>query len=73
MAAPAPVLNATVDTTTTPPRLIVVCNFRSLEGTARVAGSIVPFSGTLPVEIDDPDATWDLVSDDGTTAVYQLA
>lgn len=66
-------LTATVDVNADPVTLTVVCDFRAVSGTVSVLGQTVPFAALAPVEVDDPDATWEQVSDDGTTSVYHLA
>lgn len=66
-------LTATVDVNANPVALTVVCDFRAIAGTVTVLGQTTPFAAIAPIDVDDPDATWEQVSDDGTTAVYHLA
>jgi hypothetical protein len=66
-------LTATVDATKTPPTLTVVSNKRAISVTVASAGDTVTVTGAYPITITDAVHTWTKSTDDGTTAVYNLA
>ena len=64
-------LTATFDPTTE--TIAVNSDRRAVSASIRVAGETVDVSGTFAVNVDDAEHVWVVASDDGTTAVLELA
>ena len=65
-------LTANLNLTATPATLVVTSDQRHIELTVRSAGETAEVTGVWPVIVEDDERTWEQVSDDGTTAVFEL-
>jgi hypothetical protein len=64
-------ITASVDLTKTPIQLTVTSDKRKVSVQVTAVGETATATGQFPIKIqDDSGRTWNVVSDDGVTAVY---